>query len=175
MPPITLGEIRLPVSIKIGLIRPVTLFFRLEDGAIHQCQHVSRHVAVDTHSIGNQHFVCFAHAHQPFVEGPVAQPAQAQTVGGQVVMTFAPGNDVGGLHHGVPFRRAHADSAQGAAVIVEVENRPAEALVTNSLNLRRSLSKARRAFLDAAKDIHSVGECGQIYKRLFFQERLDLR
>ncbi len=83
--------------------------------------------------------------------------------------------DVGGFDHGVTFGCQHPDAAQGAAVIVEVDNGPAEALVTNSLNLRRSLSKARRAFLDAANDIHSVGACGQISKRLFFQERLDLR
>ena len=50
-----------------------------------------------------------------------------------VVEGFAPGFDVGGVYDGVAGGGEHADAADGAAVVVERDNGPPEALVADGV------------------------------------------
>ena len=72
---------------------------------------------------------------------------------------------MGGLRHGVALGRAHADAAQGAAVVVEADDGPAKSLVTHPLYLRRLLGKTRGALFYACDDIPGIGERGQVHNR----------
>lgn len=91
------------------MLRPEPLCVRFENWPFRQSQHVSGHVAVDTDPVRHEDFIFSADTHQSLVERPVTESAQAQTVGGKVVVALAPGHNVGGLHHGMPFRGPHAD------------------------------------------------------------------
>ncbi len=75
---------------KAFLYRPEALRIRLEEGTVRQGQYMSGHIAVDAHPVGHHHFVFFTDAHEAFFEGSVAQPAQSQAVGRQVIVTLAP-------------------------------------------------------------------------------------
>ena len=52
----------------------------------------------------------------------MAQPAQAEAIGRQVVVAFAPRNDVGGLYYRVTFWCPHANTTEGATVIVQLND-----------------------------------------------------
>ena len=63
--------------------------------------------------------------HHSLVEGPVAELAEGHAVADVVVSAPAPGNDVGGVHNGMLFRRDDPHPAQGAAVVVGLDHDPA--------------------------------------------------
>jgi len=67
--------------IKIDLAWPRSRGLGFEDGAVHEGEDVAGHVAIDSHTVGNQHLVTFTDAHLLLIEGPVAQAEQAQAVG----------------------------------------------------------------------------------------------
>jgi hypothetical protein len=54
---------------------------------------------------------------------------QTQSVGGQVVVALAPGNNVGSFHHGVALGCAHANAAKGTEVVAETDNGSTDSLV----------------------------------------------
>lgn len=61
----------------------------------------------------------------------MAELAQGQAVGGAVVVGDGPVLDVGGVHHRAAVRGDDADAAQGAAVVVDLDDDPAESLVAD--------------------------------------------
>ncbi len=75
----------------------------------------------DDKGIGNPH-----HA---VIEGPVTELAQGHAVANVIVAAFAPGDDMGGIHHRMPLRRDDPNPAQGAAMFISLDHHPAEALV----------------------------------------------
>lgn len=89
----------MPIEVFLG--GPVAYFHWPEDGAVGEGEHVAGHVLVGPNAHGNQDLEFFVHAHEAFVEGPVAETAKRQAVRGGVIMAFPPGFDVGCLHHRV--------------------------------------------------------------------------
>ena len=74
--------------------------------------------------------VVVRHSQHPLVKCPVTKLAQSHTVADVVVLAFAPGDDMGGIHHRVLFRRDDPHPAEGAAVVVGLDHDPAKALIT---------------------------------------------
>ena len=59
----------------------------------------------------------------------MAELAEGHAVADVVVFAPAPRNDVGGIHHGMLFRRDDPHPAQSAAVVIGLDHDPAEALI----------------------------------------------
>lgn len=73
--------------------------------------------------------VVLCDSHHAVVEGPMAEFAERHAVADVVVFTFAPGNDVGGIHDGVLFRRDDPYPAECATVIVGLDHDASKTLV----------------------------------------------
>ncbi len=71
--------------------------------------------------------VILRHTHHAVIECPVTEFAERHTVADVVVLAFAPGDDVSGIHDCVLFRRDDPHPAQGAAVVVGADHDPPEA------------------------------------------------
>ena len=90
-----------------------------------------RQVAVPCYRAGDDDAVVVIEAHKTAVEGPVAELAQGQAVGGAVVVGDGPVLDVGGVDCRAAVRGDDAYTAQGAAVVVDLDDDPAEGLVAD--------------------------------------------
>lgn len=114
------------------LRRGVVAFpFRQDHGPVRKLLDMSGEVAVPCYRTGDNDAVVIVETNQPTVEGPVAELAQGQAVGGAVIKGDGPVLDVGGVHHGTAVRGDDADAAQGAAVVVNFDDDPAERLVAD--------------------------------------------
>jgi len=110
--------------------RPYVPVRRRNDAAAGEGHEEAGHVGVGGDLAGGDDGVGVGYSHHPFVEGPVAELAQGHAVADVVVLAFAPGDDMGGIHHGVLFRRDDPHPAEGAAVVVGLHHDAAEALIT---------------------------------------------
>ena len=84
--------------------RPDIPVYRRNDTAAGEGHEEARHVGIGGDLAGGDDGVAVGHPHHPLVEGPVAELAEGHAVADVVVLAFAPGDDVGGIHHGVLFR-----------------------------------------------------------------------
>ena len=164
------------VPIEVALGRPEILHRRAEDPTVGEGEHVAGHVLVGPHAPGDQDLVFLSHAHEAFVEGPVTEAAERKAVRRTVVMSFAPGFDVGGLHHRMALRGDHPDSAEGTAVIVEGDDRFPETLIPDPSGLLRSLCFLpwNGRLLNAGQKFFAVFVGDDIHASLFQQPGTDL-
>lgn len=121
----------MPVPSQILRCRVVALPLRQNHGPVRKLLDMSGKVAVAGYRAGDDDAIVVVETHQTAVEGPVAEFAQGQAVGGAIVMGHGPVLDVGRVHHGVAVRGDDADAAQGAAVIVDFDDDPSERLVAD--------------------------------------------
>lgn len=126
-----------------------------------------REVAVSGYGAGDDDAIVVIEANQAAVEGPVAELAQGQAVGGAVVMGHCPVLDVCGVDHRVAIRGFDADTAQGAAVVVDLDDDPAECLVPDGFF--HGLFVGRRHFPEESVCIVEGGKLGacQVEQGLF--------
>ena len=109
----------------------VAIPFRQDHRPVRKLLDMPRQVAIPCYRAGDDDSVVVVEAHQTAVEGPVAELAQGQAVGGAVVVGDGPVLDVGGVHHRAAVRGDDAYAAQGAAVVVDFDDDPAESLVAD--------------------------------------------
>ncbi len=128
---------------------------------------VSGQVAVSGYGAGDDDAVVVAEAHQAAVERPVAELAQSQTVGGAIVVGHGPVLDVGGVDHGAAVRGDDADATQGAAVVVDLDDDPAECLVPDGFF--HGFFVGRQRFPEESDGIVEGGKlgAGQVEQGLF--------
>ena len=88
----------------IVLAWPIKLFGWSENWPVRKGHYRAKDVRVLLGLLRHQDLVTPAHTHQPFIERPVAKPAECQAVGREIIAAQCPGLDVGGLHDGVAFR-----------------------------------------------------------------------
>jgi hypothetical protein len=116
--PLNLAEDVVVAPVQIGRVRIEDIFLGQEDRTLRQHRQKARHVTVRRQLRRQDDAVIGGDVHQPFVEGPVAQAAERQTVGGVVVARLVPGDDVRGFDRSVPTRCDDAQTAAGAAMVV---------------------------------------------------------
>ena len=94
-----------------------------------------RQILLHLNTCGDQHLISLPYAHQPLIKVPVAKPTKRHAVHRAVVMGLTPGDNMGRLDHGVPFRREHADAAKRATVVVKSDNGLSKALIPDLITL----------------------------------------
>ena len=121
----------------IVLAWPIDHFSRSENRPVGEYLDVPGNILLHLHESRYYHLVAFTDAHQAFIEGPVAEPAQGKAIAREVVVAFAPRLDMSGFDHSVTVWRHHPDSAHGAPVLVQLHDGPSETLIPNLCLLRR--------------------------------------
>ncbi len=112
-------------------IRPQRCFHRLEDRSLVEGEQVAGNVAIGGERFGGDDLVLVGDAEQPFVKGPVTEPAEGQAVARVVIVTDRPGNDMGGVDCGVTVRCTHTDTAKGATVGIGGDYGATKALIAD--------------------------------------------
>lgn len=109
--------------------RPEFPFPRADNAAAGECKQESGDVRVGCDLVRCDDLVSVGHTHHSLVKCPVAELAERHAVTDVIVFASAPRNDVGGIHHGVLFRRDDPHPAKGAAVIVGFDHDSTKALI----------------------------------------------
>lgn len=102
-------------------IRPQRCFHRLEDRSLVEGEQVAGDVAIGSERFGGDDLVVLGDAEQPFIKGPVTEPAEGQAVARVVIVTDRPGNDMRSVDHSVTVRRAHMGTAATGPQVGAVE------------------------------------------------------
>ena len=99
---------------------------RPDDAATAEGQKKAGDVGVGVDLTGGDNIVVVRYPHHSLVKGPVTELAESHAVADVIVLASAPGDDVGGINHGVTFRSDDPHPAQGAAVVVGGDDDPPE-------------------------------------------------
>lgn len=110
---------------------PEIALYRWNDPPAGEHREQAGKVGIDADAAGGDDGVVVGDAEHPLVEAPVAGTAEGHAVADVVVLRFAPGHDVGRLHHRVAVGGDDTDAAQGAAVVVGRGHHLAEGLVAH--------------------------------------------
>lgn len=114
--------------IRVGPQIPI---LRAEDVAVFQRGQMTGPIERGLQVAGQHNPVPRGDANQALIERPVTQAAKRHAVARVVVVTDAPGDDVGRLNDAVPVRGHHAYAAKGAAVAVKLDDGAPEPLVAH--------------------------------------------
>src|SRR3989304_3078857 len=116
---------------KILLCWPEITIWWCNDATSRECQKKARHVRIGSDLARRDNSITVGDTHHTFVKRPVAKFAECHAISDIVVFTPTPGDNMGGIHHGVSLRCNDAYTAQGAAVVVSAHDDSSKTLVTH--------------------------------------------
>lgn len=155
--------------------RPEITVGRRDDTPAGQSQQQAGEVGIGADGARGDDRVVVGDTEHSFIETPMAEFTKRHTVANIIILAFAPGDDVRGLHHRMTIRGDNPDAAQGTAMIVRADNDSSEALVPCSRPVLGRLDdllhqRKMRLLLQHPAVVKGI----PVDHRLFAQQRLSL-